>query len=528
MVKRILIGFFFLAAALAPLSAAEKETRRYLTTGPWYPSSKEKLKRALDSFFEGTSVTDVDGRIVGIVSPHAGYEYSGRCAARAYKYCEKIPDVKRIIILGISHGARFYGACVSDFEYNSTPLGSIPVDTGITSALAREKHFTVNNNIMQYEHSIENQLPFLQRMFQGKEYKIVPVLFGGLGKEDFKDIARAIGKYVDEKTLVIASTDFTHYGSRFDYVPFTEDIPQRLKKLDMGLADFILNLDFDGYYDYKEKTDITVCGFVPVGVLMNIFAERGAKCTLIDYYTSGSLSGDYSTSVSYVSIIVNAPDGPAVDTSKNQTSLEPEKAPAPVENPKETASSGLTADERRTLITIARESLGSGVRDKKPLDLGAGKYEITENLKRRCGVFVTLREDGRLRGCIGSIEGQRMLCLGVRDNAVNAALYDRRFLPVAEDKLDDIEIEISVMTPLQEIDDYKKIRLGTDGVIIRDGLYQAVYLPQVATETGWELDEFLGSLCSKAGLPPDTYKTSKDMRFFVFQAEVFSEKEVSQ
>jgi len=527
MAKNILAVFFLLAAALAPLSAQGKETRRYLTTGNWYPSSEEELNRVLDSFFKDARAEDLHGRVVGIVSPHAGFEYSGKCAAWAYKYCEKIPDVRRIIILGGAHRAGFYGACVSNFEYNSTPLGSIPVDTGITAELAREKLFSVNNGIMQYEHSIENQLPFIQRMFKGRKYRIVPILLGGLRKEDFKGVARVIGKYVDEKTLVVASTDFTHYGRGFGYVPFTEDIPRRLKELDLGLADFILKLDFDGYYGYKEKTGITACGFVPVGVLINIFADRGASGKLVDYYTSGSLSGDYSTSVSYVSIIVSAPDGPPADTSKNQTSPVPEKIPAPVENPKETAS-GLTAAERRTLLAIARESLGWAVRNKKLLDLGAENYEITENLKKRCGVFVTLRENGRLRGCIGSIEPRRMLCLGVRDNAVSAALHDRRFLPVAEDELDGIEIEISVMTPLQEIDDYRKIRLGTDGVIIRDGPYQAVYLPQVATETGWDLDEFLGSLCRKAGLPPDTYRTSKEMRFFVFQAEVFSEKEPSK
>ena len=152
------------------------------------------------------------------------------------------------------------------------------------------------------------------------------------------------------------------------------------------------------------------------------------------------------------------------------------------------------------------------------------KYSLSKNLEVVTGVFVTLKKKGHLRGCIGSIIGREPLYLGVRNNAVNSAVKDYRFPNVRETELKDIDIEISVMTPLQPLDDYKKIRLGTDGVIIKKGHYQAVYLPQVATETGWNIDQFLGHLCQKAGLPPNSY-TEAGMEFYIFQAQVFGEHE---
>ena len=145
-------------------------------------------------------------------------------------------------------------------------------------------------------------------------------------------------------------------------------------------------------------------------------------------------------------------------------------------------------------------------------------------LVQKLGVFVTLRKDGDLRGCIGSIVGVEPLFRGVAANAVHAAVDDPRFPALTPGELPGVEIEISVMTPLQPLADYREIRLGTDGVVIRDGAAQAVFLPQVARETGWGLDDFLGNLCRKAGLERDAYRRSPSMRFAVFQAQVFGEK----
>jgi AmmeMemoRadiSam system protein B/AmmeMemoRadiSam system protein A len=486
----------------------EVKTRDYLTTGGWYPRSAEQLNEMLDDYFAQAKGKKIPGKIVGIIGPHAGYFYSGLCAANAYKQLQnpsQVGPIERVILLGVSHGSSFYGAAVSTFDYNSTPLGKIPVDTGITKKLAGEKFFKVSNSVLQQEHSIENHLPFLQKALKNKKFKIIPILFGYLEKNDFKPIAAIIKKYIDEKTLVIASTDLTHYGAPFGYAPFKKDVKSSLTKLDMGIINHIIRLDFDSYYAYRQETGITMCGFIPVGVLIEIYADKNHTATLVDYYKSGDRNNDYSQSVSYASIIISK--------SKNKGGQNVMKLPLT-----------LNKVEQKVLLSIARDTLeeylSNGI---QPGDLDK-KYKISENLKETTGVFVTLKKSGHLRGCIGTIVGTAPLYLGVQDNAIKSAVKDYRFPPVKKEDLKEIDIEISVMTPLQRIDDYKKIRLGTDGVIIKKGNYQAVFLPQVATETGWNLDQFLSRLCQKAGLPARSYSESENMEFYIFQAQVFGEK----
>jgi len=492
------------------LEFAKEKTRKYLTSGiPFYPSTKESLNLLMDRCFSQAIPKAIEGKMVGIIAPHAGISISGPCAASAYKALKTSTmsqHMKRIILLGISHRGGFYGASVSTFDYNSTPLGKIPVDTSITKKLAGEKFFKVNNMVMEREHSIENQLPFLQKVFDKISYKIVPILFGQVNKKDFKTIANTIKKYVNEQTLVVCSTDLTHYGSSYYYAPFTKDIKSNLTKLDSGMIKYMLDLDIEGYYAYKQKTGITMCGFIPVGIMIEMFSDGGHKATLMDYYKSGDLTKDYSNCVSYASIVVS---------KGNQKSIK---------NPSELT--GLNNEEKKELIAIAKTTLREYFKSGRTINNIEKKFKISKNMKQLVGVFVTLKKNNHLRGCIGSIIGRVPLFLGVRDNILNSAFNDRRFNPVKKEELKDIDIEISVMTPLKRIDHYKKIKLGIDGVIIKKSNHQAVFLPQVAKETGWSLDQFLSHLCQKAGLPSNSYlpPASKDMEFYVFQAQVFGEK----
>lgn len=492
----------FVAAGLG--YGEQQKTRDYLTTGGWYPRSASQLNALLDGFFEKAKPKPAPGKIVGIIAPHAGFSYSGPSAAEAYKLLENpktAASIQRVILLGVSHSSRFHGAAVSTFEYNATPLGKIPVDTAITRKLAKEKLFQVHNHAMQREHSIENHLPFLQRALRNRPFKIVPILMGYLDKKDFAKIAAVIRKYIDHKTLVVASTDFTHYGANFRYTPFRKNLKENLTNLDMGMIKPITRLAFDPYYAYKKETGITMCGFNPVGVLISIFADGKHGAVLMDYRKSGDRNGDYSHSVSYASIVVH---------EGGKKKMEP--------------SLSLDKKEQKILLKIARDTLeqylDNGVH---PQELEK-KYKLTPNLEEVTGVFVTLKRRGQLRGCIGTIMGVAPLYLGVRDNAIKAAVNDYRFNRVEKKELKKLDIEISVMTPLRPLDDYRKIRLGVDGVIIRKGYNRAVYLPQVATETGWSLDRLLRQLCRKAGLPPHSYIESEDMEFHIFQAQVFSER----
>lgn len=519
------IVFLCTLALLCVLNGAEetKTTRTYLATGNWYPPNAADLTSLLDQYFSRAQSKELPGKIVGLIAPHAGFSYSGQCSANAYKQLQtpsQPGQIERVILMGVSHGGGFYGAVVSSFDFDSTPLGSIPMDTAVAKELAKEKFFRVNDRAIQYEHSIENHLPFLQKALKGKTFKVVPILFGSLDKNDFKTMANAIKKHVDDKTLVIASTDLTHYGANFDYTPFKTDLEANLTKLDMGIINPITKLDFDDYFAYRQKTGITMCGFAPVGVLMEMFADKAHKATLIDYYKSGDRNKDYSLSVSYASIIISETKSETKGGKKNMTDTAIKV---------DESLAKLSEQEQKVLLRIARDTLDQYIENGALAEELEKKYEISANLEAAAGVFVTLRKKGDLRGCIGSIVGTEPLYLGVQGNAVKSAVRDPRFYPVKKEELEDIDIEISVMTPLQPLDDYKKIRLGTDGVIIKKGFYQAVYLPQVATETGWNLDQFLGSLCQKAGLPSNSYlpaqnKGDEKMEFLIFQAQVFGEK----
>jgi AmmeMemoRadiSam system protein B/AmmeMemoRadiSam system protein A len=487
------------------LLLAADDIRPCLESGPWYPSDPAQLQKMLDGLFSVLPPPEKGGVVRGLIAPHAGFQYSGRCAARAYGRLAPEQGIRRVILLGASHRSEFYGACVADYGAYATPLGPVPVDTEICRALAGKRLFKSDRATMRYEHALENQIPFLQRALGGSGYKIVPVLFGSLGKKDFAAMAAAIAPYVDESTLVVASSDLTHYGKSFSYIPFESDLRTNLEKLDKGFIEPVLRSDFALTWDYHEKTGITACGFVPIGVMLRLLEKEECSASLADYYRSGDLNGDYSTSVSYAAIVFSA----------NKTVSE---------SPDKTI--GLDRDEQRMLLELARATLRGYFSGPASPITEETRYAARPRLKENRGVFVTLRKKGELRGCIGNIVGSEPLYRGVMTNAVHAAVDDPRFPPLRNKEEAGIRIEISVMTPLQAVGDYRSIRLGRDGVVIRDGRAQAIFLPQVATETGWSLDEFLGSLCLKAGLEQDAYRASRSMQFFVFQAQVFSEGEL--
>ena len=493
------INFFLLLLPVMVMAA--ENIRPFLTSGPWYPADPLKLEQMLDGFLKQTPIPEKTGTIRGIIAPHAGYEYSGLCAAHAYRYLSPSQPIHRVFLLGASHHYGFYGACVSDFSAFATPLGQVPVDTEICRSLSRQSFFRNDNAAMQNEHSLENQLPFLQKILGNANFKIVPILFGALRKNDFEKMAAIIATYCDEKTLLVASSDLTHYGENFAYTPFKGDIKKQLTILDTGFIETIQKLDFENYYRYFEKTGITACGFVPIGIMIRLFEKRNISCALTDYYKSGDLNNDYSTSVSYASLVFTK-----ADKSPND----------PI---------GLSQAEQKLLLELARFTLQSYLKNTQISQQKENQFSAYPKLAENLGVFVTLRKKGELRGCIGSIIGVEPLYRGVMANAVHAAVDDPRFPPLRQKELESVEIEISVMTPLQPLADFRAIRLGTDGVIIRDGRAQAVFLPQVAVETRWNLDQFLGNLCLKAGLERDAYHRSRSMQFYVFQAQVFSEKD---
>jgi len=476
-----------------------QNVRKPAVAGRFYPDSEAALSKKINSYLDKALIEGLPGKPVAIISPHAGYQYSGAVAAYGYKAI-KDHGYKRVIVLAPSHYSRYRGASILDVDAYKTPLGLVKLNQGICNNLINNPpFFGTFKNAHKREHSLETQLPFLQVVL-GDDFELIPVLISRLNNEESDFIADKLRPLIDDDTLIVVSSDFTHYGYGYDYVPFKKDVEANLRKLDYGAFERILALDFDGFFRYKRATGITACGFMPVALMMKLLPDN-VQGKILKYDTSGSIMGDFNSSVSYASIVFTKDNEPPDIIGNN---------------------SGLTNDEKLTLLKLARDTLEYCVKEGRKPDLDFGKYTFSETMNEKRGVFVTLNKNGNLRGCIGHIQPREQLFNAVIDNAINSSMNDGRFRPVTEDELSDIEIDISVLSPIKKISGADKFITGKHGIIIHLGGMRAVFLPQVATEKGWDREETLAHLCNKAGLPSYAWK-DEEMEFFVFTAEVFHE-----
>ncbi len=494
--------FIFLTLLIFTLScSAEKNIRKMAVAGSWYPSDKMELKKMLDSFLEyGEKKANKYRKlkIDAIIVPHAGYVYSGKAAACGYA-AVKGKNYKKIVILAPTHYFGYHGISVGDFDGYETPFGILNVDKKSCEKLLKNKLFFFKKKAHINEHSIEMQLPFIKYLFP--DAKIVPMLVGYLKLKDFEIAAKELKKIVNKKTLIIVSSDFTHYGKVYNYTPFKGDVLRKIKERNISAAKIIETVDFLDFISYLNNTRDTICGRFPIGILLKYLSlyKRYDSGALVDFYTSADLTGFSGTSVSYLTFIF----------SKGVRKME-----------KDELLFKLNDDEENFLLKLARKTLETYLTTEKYPEVDETK--LTENLKTPCGVFVTLTENGNLRGCIGYIVGVKPLYKGVMENAVNAALHDPRFNPVRPDEVKKLKIEISVLSPLKECHNLNEIKVGRDGLYIQKGFYSGLLLPQVATEWGWDREQFLEAVCHKAGLPGDCYKTGA--KLYTFTAQVFHEK----
>ena len=511
---RYLLSFFFslICITFTPILYAEEglpenvlagiqNVREPAVAGRFYAGTEAKLKKQVNNLLNNAFTESLPGKPVALISPHAGYQYSGLVAAYGYNAIKDY-DYKRVIVIAPSHYSRYMGASIPDVDYYKTPLGLIKLDVGICNNLINNPPLIGTlKKAHAREHSLETQLPFLQTVL--KDFELVPILIGRLNNEAFDFLADKIKPLIDEDTLIIASTDFTHYGYGYSYVPFKKDIEANIRKLDYGAFERILALDFDGFKRYKGATGITACGFMPVALLLKLLPDD-VQGKILRYDTSGNQMGDFNSSVSYASIIF---------TRGKKSSEVIDEDPS------------LNDNEQLTLLKIARETLETYIKERKLPDVNNGKYTFTQKLKEKRGVFVTLNKNGSLRGCIGHILPREPLFKAVMKNIINSSTNDTRFTPVSEDELSDLEIDISVLSPIKKITGPEKFILGKHGIIIRMLGSGAVFLPQVATEQGWNREETLCHLCKKAGLPAYAWKDD-DMEFFIFTAEVIYENKI--
>ncbi len=516
-----------------------KGIRPSALAGAWYDADPAKLRVAVDDHLsKGAPLNEVaKERPVAIIAPHAGHLWSGDAAGCVYRLLQGDAGrtIERVILLGPSHYQGFQGASVPAVAGYQTPLGTVSVDGDVVEFLLTQPHFRTVADAHRQEHCLEIQLPFLQRVLR-PSFRIVPILISRLKPSEWREFADALVPHIDANTLVVVSSDFTHYGSRFGYLPFRDDPDGNLRRLDKGALEPILDLDAQSLAAYKEKTDISVCGYRPIGVLIELLQNQALQKTwggrpegrVLEYYRSADLLGDFDGSVSYAAIAFFRP-GTVLDVPLYPERLENVVPWGSTRKAKKPGGDGeatlrLTKAEEQFLLATARQALVTRLVDQKepsapqtfPPDVSAAKLRTT------CGVFVTLTHGGRLRGCIGDIVGRSPMIDGVVGNAINAGLRDPRFPPVAASDLDAIHIEISILTPLEQVSGPEAIEVGRHGVLLEREGRRAVFLPQVAPEQGWDRDTMLGHLAAKAGLPRDGWK--RKTTFQVFEALVFGEE----
>jgi AmmeMemoRadiSam system protein B/AmmeMemoRadiSam system protein A len=481
--------------------------------GSFYPANPERLTNDIARYLESADVPAIDGEIPAIIVPHAGYVYSAPVAAHAYKAVAQQFDRQQraardaldaVIILAFDHRGRHPGVSVYYGGAMRTPLGQVKVHEKIAHELLNsDPRITYSEAVFVGEHSAEVEVPFIQTVLPG--VPVVPVLFGRQTKENVDAVLNALEKIArTHRILLVASTDLSHYQ------PY-----ERANTWDDETVEAILTCDPAKMNRYIATHNNRMCGPGPVLTAVSFGKSQGANPVLLKYANSGDTAGDKIAVVGYaaVAFVKKANSQPP----GNEAASQKVSADAPAAED----SYVLSDDDKQVLLQLARRSIESYVRDKKVLKVDPPASPV---LTQDGAAFVTLNRNGQLRGCIGSMQAVEPLYKTVIDMAVAAASQDPRFKPVRPEELKDIHIEISVNTPLRQVADPDEIELGKHGVVVAKGMSRGVYLPQVATETGWTKEQFLRSLCAhKAGLAPDAYKNGATL--YVFTSIVFEEGE---
>ena len=457
-------------------------------SGSWYPGNAAELHRLLDERFEESRTRTgpyLFPDAIGFVTPHAGPAWSGGVAAAVYRALQQQAP-ERVVLLAFPHRGGLTGVASPEVEAIATPLGCVPIDRSFAARFPTVPEGRV------CDHSFEIQLPFLQKAVPRAQ--IQPLYVGHMNPAERAIVASRLAEDWRPDTVFLASSDFNHYGRSFGYYPFPPDsaVAGRLRELDGDCMEAAGSLDSTLFLETLRERQCNVCGSGPIALLLDVLARLGGdeifQATL-DYQTSGEISGDYRDSVSYAALGYYR--RPAFD---------------------------LNEDDRRALLTSATLSLdrlrASGIREPAATEDGSPA------LTARRGVFVSLHQGARLLGCLGNPLSEVPLLAEVPRLALAAALDDPRFqhesaLPP------DVEIEISVLTPLRRIRDAGQICVGAHGVLLNREARCGLLLPQVATERDWTSEQFLKAVCRKALLAPEDCHHPR-ARLFVFGAQVFS------
>lgn len=475
--KRCVSAFIFFILAAAAASWAQG-FRPAVFAGQFYDADPVRLAAQIDAYLKNAGEPPAaakDARV--LICPHAGYIFSGQTAAYAYRAVQGRPP-GTVVVVGTSHQYALDGASIYLRGGFETPLGTVPVDESLAARIARASGFSYVGAAHEKEHSVEVQIPFIQRVLPGA--KIVPIVLGYPTRENVNALAKGLGEALASPgVLIVASTDLSHY------------LPKaKANAADERTIDLIRKGDAGAITDGCARGENMMCGGGGVAAALLAVKKLGApRIAVLHYADSSAVTGDTSGVVGYLAAAVS----PA--TREVKFSLSP--------------------DEKKELLNLARQAVRKFVEESQVVS-----YETQDpNLLGAKGAFVTLKKGGELRGCIGYIEPMFPLYETVIRVAIYAATEDQRFPPVTREELGDLEYEISVLTTPERIDSPSRVEIGRHGLIISQAGHRGLLLPQVAVENGWNRETFLSQACVKAGLPQDAWK--KGAEISTFEAIVF-------
>ncbi len=484
--------FSYLRERRFVMSKETQKTRKPAVAGSFYPASAKEIKSMLGGWLH-LSGNNALTPPRAIIVPHAGYVFSGEVAASAYNRIPSGHQYKRVFLLGPSHRAGFAGASVDTvYSFAETPLGKVPIDTSLGKRLISEGKgaFTFwSEAAHDGEHCLEVQLPFLQMVF-GDVPPIVPIVIGTERLSVIQNIAKALEPYFNEDNLFIISSDFSHYPSYED-----------ARSSDLYLAETITTGGLEEFLEALRQIDkkdfpgqgTAACGACAIAVLLEMMDAQGRdsfSAEHVMYRNSGdSIYGDKDRVVGYNSIVFTSSDH----------------------------LFHFTQEEKEKMIATARASIYSYL----GLKYDGDDSPVGVLKEKGYGVFVTLNLNGNLRGCIGRFTSPSSLHSTIREMARSAAFDDPRFPALSKKEAPEIEIEVSVLSPLKRIQSIDEFKLGRDGIYMIKGYNHGTFLPQVAKETGWNTEEFLGHCArDKAGIG---YYGWKDAELYTYQTEVVKE-----
>ena len=471
------------------------DIRRPAVAGMFYPKSPSELASTIAGYFSEVKKIPVDGRPEVLIVPHAGYEYSGKTAAYAYKLLEG-EQYDTVIVISPSHRVFYQGSSVYNGDGYETPLGIVEIDKELSQKIATIhpkvyfSHMGHGTGASRQEHALEVQLPFLQVVL-GK-FKLVAIVMCEQENDTINALTETLAAVVKgTNTLIVVSTDLSHEHSN-----------EQARQMDGKIQKAVEAYEPDRLWDLLESGKGEACGGGPMVAAMKAAKRLGAHRThILNYTTSAETTGDFSSVVGYLSA--------AIVIDKKAKSLPSTIGAMPAKRKPE-----LNEDDKQCLMQIAKDAILAKLEDKK--------YSPPERevFKEKKGAFVTIKSGGNLRGCIGQIRGYQPLNITIAEMAVAASFEDPRFPQLTADEYKSLEFEISVLSTLKRVNDINEIKIGRHGLLIKMDLHSGLLLPQVATDNNWSVIQFLEQTCLKAGLPIKSYK-EKTVEIYKFTADIF-------